>query len=103
MLTVITETVVHKGRESDWDEAYHERAADARKQDGWVDLHLLVRWTTTADVSSSVPGGTATPGSAGTRRRPSGRTRGRLDAATAEHGEDRWFEVVEDKASETSA
>ena len=42
MLTVITETTVKPGREGDWDEAYRERAADARGQDGWVDLHLLI-------------------------------------------------------------
>ena len=42
MLTVMTETAVKSGREADWDRAYHERAADARNQPGWVDLHLLV-------------------------------------------------------------
>jgi heme-degrading monooxygenase HmoA len=42
MLTVITATALQAGRQSDWDEAYRERAADARKQEGWADLHLLV-------------------------------------------------------------
>ena len=42
MMTVMTETTVRAGRESDWDGAYRERAADATRQDGWIDLHLLI-------------------------------------------------------------
>jgi len=42
MLTVITETTVLSGQEAAWDAAYHERASDARRQGGWVDLHLLI-------------------------------------------------------------
>ncbi|CAN5461169.1 hypothetical protein BH23ACT6_BH23ACT6_23710 [soil metagenome] len=99
MLTVITETAVREGRESDWDEAYHERAADARKQEGWVDLHLLVP---VDDRSRRVVVGTWQDRDAWERWHTTEtfrRTRDRLDAATSEHGEDRWFEVVEEKTS----
>lgn len=99
VLTVITETAVHEGRESDWDAAYHERAADARKQDGWVDLHLLVP---VDDPGRRVVVGTWRDRDAWERWHTTEtfkRTRDRLDAATAEQGEGRWFEVVEEKTS----
>jgi heme-degrading monooxygenase HmoA len=99
MLTVITETALREGGESDWDEAYRERAADARKQDGWVDLHLLVP---VDDRSRRVVVGTWRDRDAWVHWHTTEtflRTRDRLDAATAEHGADRWFEVVEEKTS----
>lgn len=100
MLTVITETTLHQGREADWDAAYHERAADARKQEGWIDLHLLVP---VDDGSRRVVVGTWQDRDAWEHWHTTEtfrRTRERLDAATAVHGEDRWFEVVEEKTSE---
>jgi heme-degrading monooxygenase HmoA len=99
MMTVMTEVTIRPGLESDWDRVYRERAADAQRQDGWLDLRLLMpeneprkrvvvgtwrdrasweRWHTTVDFE---------------------RTSRELDAATEQHGEDRWFVVVEHEAS----
>lgn len=100
MLTVITETTVEPGREADWDAAYHERAADARKQPGWVDLHLLVPLD---DPGQRVVVGTWEDREAWEQWHTTEtfqRTRERLDAATAVHGDDRWFGVVEERTSE---
>jgi heme-degrading monooxygenase HmoA len=94
MLTVITETTTKPGHETDWDAAYHERAAAAQAQDGWVELQLLVPLE---DRRSRVVVGTW-------RDRQSWQqwhetetfkaTRERLDEATERHGNDRWFEVA---------
>lgn len=96
MLSVITETIVKQGRESDWDAAYHERAADARNQDGWVDLHLLVPLN---DRRRRVVVGTWQERQAWERWHQTDafeRTRMRLDEATESAGEDQWFDVVEE-------
>jgi heme-degrading monooxygenase HmoA len=101
MLTVISETRVKPGRESDWDAAYHERAADARTQDGWVDLHLLVP---VDDTRARVIVGTWRDHDAWQRWHDTDvfqRTRDRLDAATAGGGEHRWYDVVEDRVAAT--
>lgn len=99
MLTVITETTVRRGREAEWDAAYHERAADARRQPGWLDLHLLAP---VDQPQARIVVGTW-------RDRDAWRawhetdgflaTRARLDAATETTGEDRWFEVVEERVA----
>jgi heme-degrading monooxygenase HmoA len=97
MLTVITETTVRQGSDSDWDEAYRERAADARRQEGWVDLHLLIP---VDDRRQRVVVGTWRDREAWERWHETDtfqRTRDRLDAATERHGDDRWFEVVEEQ------
>ena len=99
MLTVISETVVRSGRESEWDDAYHERAADARSQEGWVDLHLLVP---VEDQRRRVVVGTWRDREAWTRWHDTDiflRTRERLDAATETAGEHRWYDVVEDRVA----
>src|SRR5689334_5656392 len=95
MLTVITETTVKAGSEADWDRAYHERAADARQQEGWVDLHLLIPLD---DERRRVVVGSwrdreAWQGWHDTETFQ--RTREVLDRATESHGDDRWFQVVE--------
>jgi heme-degrading monooxygenase HmoA len=96
VLTVITETIVKPGREADWDAAYHERAAAARDQDGWVELQLLVPLD---DRSRRVVVGTWRDRDAWEEWHETEKfqaTRERLDDATARHGDDRWFEVAED-------
>ena len=100
MLTVITETTVKAGREADWDVAYHERARDARAQDGWVDLHLLVP---VDDRRRRVVVGTWRDRDAWERWHGTEtfrRTRERLDDATERHGDERWFEVAEEETRE---
>jgi heme-degrading monooxygenase HmoA len=97
MLTVITETIIKEGREADWDAAYRERAADARAQDGWVELQLLVPLE---DRQRRVVVGTWRDREAWARWHDTGTfqaTRDQLDDATEEHGEDRWCSVVEDE------
>lgn len=98
MQTVITETTVKAGRERDWDAAYHERAMDARKQPGWIDLHLLVP---EGDGRTRVVVGSWRDRAAWERWHDTDtfkRTRAALDDATEKHGEDRWFDVVEQQA-----
>jgi heme-degrading monooxygenase HmoA len=99
MMTVISETTVRDGHEADWDAAYRERARDARDQDGWVDLHLLIP---VEDRSRRVVVGTWRDRRAWERWHETETfqlTRERLDAATAAHGDDRWFDVVEEESS----
>lgn len=99
MLTVITETTVRPGHEEEWDAAFHERANDARQQDGWVALHLLAPM---ADDSRRIVVGTWKNHDAWKRWHATEtfqRTRDRLDAATDVHGEDTWFRVIEEKTS----
>ena len=101
MLTVISETRVKPGREADWDSAYHERAADARTQAGWVDLHLLVP---VDDQRIRVIVGTWGDREAWARWHDMDvfqRTRERLDAATESGGEHNWYDVVEDRVAAT--
>ena len=95
MMTVMTETTVRPGHEGEWDAAYRERARDAARQDGWVDLHLLVPED---DPRRRVVVGTWTDRDAWKRWHETEsfrRTREALDAAAESHGEDRWFLVVE--------
>src|SRR5687767_10919819 len=99
MLTVITETTVRQGREADWDRAYHQRAADARKQDGWVDLHLLVP---EGEQRKRVVVGTWRDREAWQRWHTTEtfqHTKQQLDDATESHGDDRWFQVVEQETA----
>jgi heme-degrading monooxygenase HmoA len=99
MLTVISETRVKAGRGAEWDAAYHERAADARTQAGWVDLHLLVP---VDDPQSRVIVGTWRDRDAWQGWHDTDvfhRTRDRLDAATESGGEHRWYDVVEDRVA----
>ena len=99
MMTVISETTVRPGSERDWDRAYHERAADAPRQDGWIDLHLLIP----VDAPRQrVVVGTWRDRDAWERWHDTEtfrRTRAALDSATESHGEDRWFEVVVEEAT----
>ncbi len=95
MMTVITETSVKEGREADWDAAYRERAGDARRQDGWVDLHLLIPED---DPRKRVVVGTWRDKAAWERWHETEgfqRTRDALNAATENDGSDRWFIVAE--------
>jgi heme-degrading monooxygenase HmoA len=99
MLTVITETTVRQGSEADWDRAYRERAADAQKQPGWVDLHLLVPED---DGRNRVVVGTWQDRAAWEAWHTTDtfkRTREQLDAATEAHGSERWFRVAEQETS----
>jgi heme-degrading monooxygenase HmoA len=98
MMTVITETTVKPGREADWDTAYAERAADARQQPGWVALHLLIPED---DPLKRIVVGTWQNRADWERWHATEafqRTREKLNDATAQHGEDRWFRVVEQEA-----
>ena len=99
MLTVITETRVKQGQEAEWDRAYHERAQDARNQDGWVDLHLLIPED---DSQTRVVVGTWRDRAAweawhGTETFE--RTRERLNAATESHGSEQWYRVAEQETA----
>ncbi len=99
MMTVMSETKVRPGHEAEWDAAYRERAADARKQDGWVDLHLLVP---EGDADTRVIVGTWRDKDAWQRWHQTDsfrRTRERLDAASDGGGGDRWYSVVEQKST----
>ena len=94
MLSVITETTVKAGREADWDTAYHERAADAKAQPGWVELQLLIP---VEDSRRRVIVGTWRDRHAWEQWHETETfraTRDRLDDATEEHGEDRWFRLA---------
>lgn len=94
MLTVITETTLKSRSEADWDHAYHERAADARAQPGWVDLHLLIP---EGDERTRVVVGTWRDRAAWEAWHATAtfqRTRSQLDAATESHGSERWFRVA---------
>jgi heme-degrading monooxygenase HmoA len=100
MMTVITETTVIEGREDDWNRAYRERAEDAQRQDGWVDLHLLIP---VDEPRKRVVVGSWTDRDAWERWHETEtfqRTREALDAATAVHGSDRWFNVVEHETTQ---
>ena len=92
MLTVISETRVKPGRGHDWDAAYHVRAAGARTQPGWVDLHLLVP---ADDPQARVIVGTWRDRAAWQRWHDTDvfhRTREQLDAATEQAGEgQKWL------------
>lgn len=100
MMTVITETSVQSGREQEWDAAFRERVDDARKQPGWLGTQLLVpvddrqkrivvgtwqdqeswkRWHTTSSFKE---------------------TRDQLNQATTDDGNERWFEVAVEQASD---
>jgi heme-degrading monooxygenase HmoA len=97
MLTVISETVVKQGRETDWDAAYRERAADARLQDGWVELQLLVPLE---ESQRRLVVGTWRDREAWERWHDTDTfkaTRDQLDAATEKDGDETWFSVVEDE------
>jgi heme-degrading monooxygenase HmoA len=100
MLTVITETTLKPGREGDWDLAYHERAAAAQRQDGWVELQLLVPLE---DRRHRVVVGTWRDRQAWQQWHETETfkaTRERLDDATERHGDDRWFEVATEERSD---
>ena len=99
MLTVIAETTVRQGREADWDSAYQERAADARNQPGWVDLHLLIPHD---DRQKRVVVGTWRDMESWERWHTTDtfqRTRDRLDDATEAQRGERWFDVVESQTA----
>jgi heme-degrading monooxygenase HmoA len=98
MQTVMTETTVKPGRERDWDNAFHDRAMDARRQPGWVDLHLLVPQ---GDERTRVVVGSWQDRESWERWHETEtfkRTREQLNDATETHGEDRWFDVIEQQA-----
>jgi heme-degrading monooxygenase HmoA len=98
METVISETVVKPGREADWDRAFAERVADAQRQPGWVALHMLVPQD---DRSKRLVVGTWQDRASWERWHETEtfkRTRETLNDATASHGEDRWYDVVEQEA-----
>lgn len=99
MLTVITETTIRQGSAAEWDRAYHERAADARSQPGWVDLHLLIPED---DERTRVVVGIWQDRLAWEAWHATDtfqRTRSALDAATESHGSERWFRVAEQETS----
>jgi heme-degrading monooxygenase HmoA len=100
MKTVLTETRVKPGREGEWDRAFRERAADARRQPGWIDLHLLVP---EGDPQGRLVVGTWTDREAWSRWHETESfqaTRDLLDDATEERGDDRWFDVIEEETAD---
>ncbi len=100
MHTVISETTVKQGREADWDAAYGERARDAENQPGWVELLVLVPLE---DGRKRVIVGTWRDRDAWQQWHETETfkaTRERLDNATEQHGDDRWFRVVKDERTE---
>ena len=95
-MTVITETTLKSGQEATWDAAFKERLADARQQPGWVGLVLLIP---EQQLQSRVVVGTWQSKQDWERwhtTEPFKRTRKTMDAATENHGEDRWFNVVKE-------
>jgi heme-degrading monooxygenase HmoA len=99
-MTVITETIVREGQEDAWDRAYHQRAAEARSQPGWIALQLLIPID---EPRKRVVFGTWQDRDAWeTWHATDGfqRTREQLNAATESEGEERWFWVVEEEVSE---
>lgn len=99
MMTVISESTVKAGHEAAWDNAYRERAADARRQDGWVDLHLLIPED---EPMRRVIVGTWRDKAAWERWHETDefrRGRSVLNAASESSGSDRWYTVVEQGAS----
>ena len=100
MLSVITETTVKAGHERVWDAAYRERAADAKAQPGWVDLHLLIPLD---DSRRRVIVGTWLDRASWEQWHETETfqaARDRLDDATEEHGEERWFRVAMDEQTD---
>jgi heme-degrading monooxygenase HmoA len=100
MMTVITDTTVKSGHEADWDAAYRERAGDARKQDGWVDLHLLIpedapNMRVVVGTWRDKAAWEHWHGTEGFQR-----TRDALNAATESDGSERWFTVQEQLATQ---
>jgi heme-degrading monooxygenase HmoA len=95
MMTVMTETILRKGKEPQWDEAYRRRAEAVTDQDGWISLQLLIpldapnkrvvlgTWRTRADWEAWHTSDVFRE------------TREQMDAAEeVEERQDRWFEVV---------
>jgi len=99
MMTVITETVVRAGQEDAWERAYHQRAAEAQGQPGWIALQLL--------IPTDEPRTRVVVGTWQTREHwetwhateDFQRTREQLNAATEREGGERWFQVVEEQVS----
>jgi heme-degrading monooxygenase HmoA len=106
MLSVMTETRVKAGHESDWDRAYHERAADAQAQPGFVALQLLAPQPADdgaeRDNQRRVVVGTWRNREDWERWHATDtfkRTRSALNAATEDDGNERWFTVIEEHAA----
>lgn len=99
MMTVITETSVQPGQEQAWDEAFRERSEDARQQPGWVATQLLIP---VDDRQKRLVVGTWQDRESWEQWHSTGRfneTRGQLNEATVDDGNERWFEVVVESAS----
>ena len=95
MMTVITETTISADRQSQWDQAFHERLADAREQQGWIAVQLLV--PIDAPNKRVVIGTWESQEAweAWHRTETFQRTRQAMDAVSEGGGEERWFRVVE--------
>jgi heme-degrading monooxygenase HmoA len=99
MLTVITETTLKPGMESQWDDAYRRRAEAVHDQEGWIGLQLLIpvdarntrvvlgTWRSREDWEAWHESDVFL------------QTREQMDAAEeVEERNDRWFEVVTHEA-----
>jgi heme-degrading monooxygenase HmoA len=103
MLSVMTETRVKPGHESDWDRAYHARAEDAQAQPGFVALQLLAPQDADApDAQRRVVLGTWRNREDWERWHATdtfASTRAALNAATEDDGQERWFTVIEEHSA----
>ena len=93
MKTVITETTVKAGQEAAWDGAYRERLEDARRQPGFVGMELL---TPEGGANRRLVVGTwqsKDAWSAWHQTETFRQTRERMNAATADDGTPRWYDV----------
>lgn len=95
MMTVMTETTLKEGQESQWDEAYRRRAEAVTGQDGWISLQLL--------KPVDAPNKRVVVGTWRSREDWEAwhnsdvfrETREQMDAAEeVEQRQDRWYEVV---------
>lgn len=94
MMTVITETTVASGKGQEWDQAFQARLKDAREQDGWVGMELLIP---DDEPNKRVVVGTWESQEHWERWHETEtfkQTRRTMDEATKEDGQERWYRVV---------
>lgn len=93
MMTVITETTVKPGQQSQWDQAYEVRMREAEKQPGWVDAQLLIP---EGDTDKRIVIGTWESREHWERWHNDEafqQTKQALDSATESEGQPRWYQV----------
>ena len=99
MMTVITETTIKPGQETQWDQAFQERLADAQQQPGWLALQLLIPLDA---PNKRVVVGTWQSRAAWEAWHTTEtfqRTRQQLNALGQSDGQERWYEVASTAAA----